>query len=315
MTEAINWLLINGANAVLRACEGIAHAAGALFAALDYILNPVLSPVLSLLNPVCTVIADGVYTVLSPLPVWLGLTIISAVSGVVILIAFRYMSNQAAIRRAKNDIKANLLAVRLYKDELRVVFGAQARLLWALVRFQCCMLKPILVLLLPMLLGLAQMGIRHQWRPLGTGETTLIKFHFRDDAEDPPEVVLEANPGVIVEVGPVPGGGEAVWRVRGGEQGCHILKFHVDGTIIEKQLVVGNRFQRVSAVRPNSRWTTQLLHPVERPMPSDVPAQSIEILFPSVDSWIYGANYWVLYFLVVSMTVAVAFRPLFGIQF
>ena len=50
-------------------------------------------------------------------------------------------------------------------------------------------------------------------------------------------------------------------------------------------------------------------------MPSDAPAHSIEILFPSVDSWIYGANYWVLYFLVVSMTVAVVFRPLFGIQF
>ena len=55
--------------------------------------------------------------------------------------------------------------------------------------------------------------------------------------------------GIVAEVGPVPGGGELVWRVRGGEPGRHTLQFRVDGETVEKEVVVGAGFQRVSALR------------------------------------------------------------------
>ncbi len=311
----INWLLTNGGSAVLSLWGVIKSFFGGLFAAFDIVLNPVLSPLLSLLNPPCTKAGDVVYALLDALPVWLGLTLISAVVGVVVLVIFRYTSNQPAIGRAKDDIKANLLALKLYKDELRVMFQAQGRLLWAIARLQRYVLTPVIVMALPMLLGLAQMGIRYQWRPLRPGERTLVKVILSPGSANPGEAKLEPNPGAIVEVGPVPGAGDVVWRIRGGEPGRHTLRFDLDGRIVEKQLVVGRRFQRVSAIRPGRNWTTQLLHPVEPMLPVDSPAQSIEILYPSVDSWIYGADYWVLYFFVISMLVALVLRPVFKVRF
>ena len=313
--DFINSVLINGAEAVLWVWDLLSTFFGWLFGSLDAILNPILSPLLAFLNPICTWLGDVVYAVLSPFPVWVGLTVISAVTGVVMLIAFRHTSNQKAIGKVKDDIKANLLALKLYKDELRITFLSQARLLWAIVRLQRYVLTPVLVMALPMMLALAQMGIRYQWRPLRSGEQTLIKMHFAPGAGKSVEVSIEPHPGLVVEVGPVPGGDLWVWRVRGGAPGRHTLKFHVAGKTLEKELVVGDGFERVSVLRPSGRWTKQLFHPVERRLAAESKVRSIEILYPSVDSWVRGADYWVVTFFIVSMVAALILAPVFKVRF
>jgi len=313
--DALNWVLIHVANALLAAWDGIKAAFGAVFHALDFILDPVFSFLLALLNPLCTTIGDVVYTVLGPLPPWLSLTILSVVAGLLALVVFRYTSNQKAIGRALDDIKANLLALKLYKDEIGVTFRAQWRLLWAILRLQRYMLTPFFVMLGPMLLGLAQMGLRHQWRPLEPGEKANITLTCKSEDGTYPDVELQPSPGLVAEVGPVPGGGELVWRVRGGEPGRHTLQFRVDGETVDKEIVMGAGFQRVSAVRTGRDWTAQLFHPAERTLPKSCPLQSIEIEYGGVDSWISGADWWVLYFFVISMLAALIFKPLFKVRF
>ncbi len=354
--DALNWLLINAGLAVLWLWEAAKACFGAAWSVLDAALNPILSPLFSLLNPPCTALGDAVFAILGPLPVWTGLSIISAVAGVVMLAAFGYTSNQTAIGRAKDDIKANLLALKLYKDQLHVTWTAQGRLLWAILRLQRYMLIPVLVLALPMLLGLAQMGVRYQWRPLRVGEVTLIKLKLDDDRTNTvapyalrstttdnrqstidnrqsTHVTLDPNPGIVVEVGPVPAEREFAWRIRGDRPGRHTLTFRISvgptgdspdarptfqpvaDTVVEKELVVGDTFERVSAERPGVHWTAQLFHPVERSLPADSPVEFIEILYPGRGSWIYGANYWVLFFFVISMVFALVFKPVFKVRF
>ena len=145
--DAVNWVLIHGYDAVVAVWGAVKVVFVAVFHALDVILEPIFSPLLALLNPICTALGDGIYAVLGPLPPWLSLTILSAIAGLLALVVFRYTSNQKAIGRALDDIKANLLALKLYKDELRVTFQAQGRLLWAIARLQRYMLTPFLVML------------------------------------------------------------------------------------------------------------------------------------------------------------------------
>ena len=311
----VNSVLIHGAEAVLGVWHLLSTYFGWLFGTLNALLNPFLSPLLSFLNPICTWLGDVVYALLSPFPVWAGLTVISAVTGLVMLFAFRHTSNQKAIGKVKDDIKANLLALKLYKDELRVTFLSQVRLLWAIARLQRYVLTPVLLMALPMLLALAQMGIRYQWRPLRSGERTLIKMQFAPGAGKSVDASIEPHPGLVVEAGPVPGGDLCVWRVRGGASGRHTLKFQVAGETIEKELVVGDGFGRVSALRPSGRWTDQLFHPVERRIAAKSAVRSIEILYSSVDSWVYGANYWVVTYFIVSMIVALILAPVFKVRF
>ena len=80
-------------------------------------------------------------------------SVLSILTGVLALVAFRYASNQDGIGRAKDDIKANLLALKLFKDDLRVTVLSQLRIMWAIARLQRYVLTPVILLTLPMLLG------------------------------------------------------------------------------------------------------------------------------------------------------------------
>jgi hypothetical protein len=311
----VNTLILNVAEAVIAAWHAIVTALAWLWRIVDTVLNPVMSWLLRLLNPLCTAVGDVVYAALSLLPAWAGLTIVSIALGVVMLIAFRYTSNQAGIGRAKDDIKAHLLAMKLYRDELRVVLSSQPRILWAILRLQRYVLTPVLILALPMLLVMAQMGIRYQWRPLNVGERTNLIVELRDAKASGADVTMEPHEGIVVEAGPVPGGGKVALRIRGEVPGRHAIHLRCGSATVDKEVVVGNAFSRVSAMRPDATWTDQLLHPAETPLSAQTPVKRIIVEYPQVKSYICGANWWVAYFFVVSMAAALVLKPFFGVRF
>jgi hypothetical protein len=315
MMDAIDWLLLNVGYAVQWLWDGAGSALSWLWSGFVWLVNPVLSPVLRVLNPIFTSISDAVYAVVKLLPEWLGLTLVSAVFGFLLLLAFKYMSNQEAIVRVKDDIKANLLALKLYKDELSVTFKTQGRLLWAICRLQRYMLVPFLILLLPMVMFIAQMGLWYQWRPLHPGEQTLVKMELSKELPEFEEPALDAGEALEVEVGPIAGEEQVYWRVRAGAPGVHTVKFRVAEETVEKEVIVGEGLQGVSPKRSASSWVNQLLYPAESIIPTEAGVQSIEINYPGVESYIYGADWWILYFFVVSMVVALALAPVFKVKY
>jgi hypothetical protein len=207
------------------------------------------------------------------------------------------------------------LALKLFKEDLRTVLLSQVRLLWAIVKLQRYVLTPVVIALLPMLLLLAQMGVRYQWRPVHEGEPFVLTMTVDSEQVNDVLITLGAHPGIEVVAGPAPGGGVVAWQLAGRDPGRHTLVFDVGGAEIEKQVVVGTGLERVSALRPGANWVDRMLHPVERPLPTGSPVESIEIAYPSVDSYICGADWWILYFFVVSMAVALIFKPVFNVKF
>ena len=72
------------------------------------------------LGAAADVLGRVVLAPLGTLPGWLSATIVAAVTGVLLLVAFKYTSNQRAIKRVRDDIDANLLALKLFKDSTAV---------------------------------------------------------------------------------------------------------------------------------------------------------------------------------------------------
>jgi len=306
--------LIYVAKAVLAFWDLVKTFFGWVGAALESILQPLLSPLLRVLNPICTFIADATYKLFKPFPPWVGLVVISAVAGVVMLIAFRYLSNQKGIARAKDDIKANLLALKLFKDDLRVALRAQGRILWALVRLQRYILVPVLWMALPTMLLLAQMAMRYQWRPPMPGEKLLLKVYSPSAAMRATSARIEPNDGLEVEAGPIAASGDFAWRIRAVKPGRHTIFIHA-GTTWEKEIVVGGPIQRVSRYRPGPNWTMQLLYPIESPLELATSSEGVEIYYPEQKSYIFGSGYWAISFFVISMLTAILLKPLFKVRF
>ena len=252
------------------------------------------------------------------LPGWLSATLVSVVSGILFLLAFKYVSNQRAIKRVKDDIKANLLALKLFKDSAAVALRAQGSILFAALRLMTLSLVPTVVMIVPVLLILGQLALWYQARPLHVGEDAVVTVSLKPaDSAAASTVELEPTSAIENALGPVHirSKHEVCWNIRALESGYHRLTFHAGSETVEKELAIGDGFMRVSKLRPAWQWLDALVNPWEKPFAADSSIQSIEIDYPSRDSWTSGTDYWVFYWFIVSMVAGFCFRRPFNVNF
>jgi hypothetical protein len=274
-------------------------------------MTAALARVIDWLNVVANALGWVVLAPIGVLPGWLSATLVAAVTGVLLLIAFKYTSNQRAIKRARDDINAHLLALKLFKDNTPVVFRAQGRILVGAFRLFVLALVPMLLMALPAILILGQLALWYQARPLHVGEEVVVTLKLSGDADSSwPAVSLQPTGAAEVEVGPVRvhSKREVCWYVKAREKGLYHLTFQVGDQRVTKELAVGDGFMRVSVRRPERQWSDVLLHPRERPFGPDSPVRWVEVDYPPRDSWTSGTDWWVAYWFVVSFVVALCFR-------
>jgi hypothetical protein len=82
---------------------------------------------------------------------------ISIVIGFLMVIVFRYTSDQKAIGRAKDRLKAHLLAVRLFQDQLPVVMRAYGKILRGTGSYLRLAFTPFLIAILPITFLIVQL--------------------------------------------------------------------------------------------------------------------------------------------------------------
>lgn len=269
------------------------------------------------LNVPANFVGRFLLVVIGELPGWLSNTIISAVAGVLLLFIFKFTSNQRAIGRVRDDIKANMLAIKLFKDSMSVTLKCQAGIFAGAVRLLFHSIRPLLVMVVPVSLLLAQMGLWYQSRPLRVGEEAVVTVELNDAVNSPwPEVSVEPMQGAEVTVGPVKvlSKRQVYFKISALDVGYHRLSFCVDGQRVGKELAAGEGFMRVSAKRPGWSWTDILMHPAEEPFRADSVVRSISIDYPNRLSRTSGTNWWVIYFFVISMVFALIFRPFLRVR-
>lgn len=258
-------------------------------------------------------LAGVVLAPIAVLPGWLSATLVSAATGVLFLFIFKHTSNQRAIKRVRDDISANTLALKLFKDSTAVALRAQGRMLAGAFRLLFLAIVPMLVMIVPVLLILGQLSLWYQARPLRVGEEALVAVKLNDAGQDWPKLTLAPTDAVVVLAGPVRVSTEReiYWNIKASKPGNHLLEFTADngpGPSGTKELAVGDGFMRTSGLRPGWDWEDVLLNPSESPLPASSPIRSIWIDYPERDSWTSGTNWWIGYWFVVSMIAAFAMR-------
>jgi hypothetical protein len=249
------------------------------------------------------------------MPGWLSNTLISGFMGFVLLFIFKYTSNQRAIGRVRDNITANILAMKLFKDSLRVTLNAQAHLFGASLKLLRYSIIPLFAMVLPVSLLMGQMGLWYQSCPLRPGEEANVIMKLRGHGTTSANVNADLR-GAEVVTGPVRvmSKNEIYWRIRAVAPGYHKAVFKVDERKLEKELAVGEGYMRVSRKKPDYRFLEILIHPAEKPFPRDARVESIEITYPDRISWISGTDYWLIYFFACSMVFALVIRPFIGVR-
>ncbi len=273
--------------------------------------------VISWVNVITNAFGRFLLAPVAVLPGWLSNTIISAVTGVFLLVIFKYTSNQHAVGKVRDDIKANMLALKLFKDSISVTLHAEARVFKGALLLLFHAIRPMLVMIFPVSLLLAQMSLWYQSRPLLPGETAIMTVKLNGNVGGRwPTVNIEPTPVAEVTVGPVRvfSRRQICWEIKALENGKHRITLNVNRHRIEKELVIGDGFMRVSSTRPAWNWANILMHPAESPFAPDSIVQSVTIDYPDRLSMTSGADWWLIYFFIASMVFAFVAKPFLKVR-
>ncbi len=271
---------------------------------------------------------DAVFAFMEGWPGWLSLTVLSAFTGVVALVIYKYTSNQTAISRVHDDIRSSLLAAKLYKDDLGVTLRSQGRLFGAAGRLLLHSLFPLLVMIVPITLLLGQMAPRYEWNPLSVGEEVLLYAELRPGTLDTdPEIGLDVPPGVVVDVGATrhdlnrykdyPAVDKLCWRLKVTEPVRAPLVVQVGDASAEKMITVSDqRYVKACPVRPGPSILDQLYYAVEPPAGSEDVIQRIELhSVPAGSTPFFGWDvHWAVSWLILSMVFALLAKPIIKVQ-
>ncbi len=252
----------------------------------------------------------------------------SGIAGILALIVFKHISWQAGIKGVKDKIKGNMIAIRIYQDDLVIVARSVINVLLRNFQYLGLNFGPILPLLAPFALVLAQFVVRYAYDPLPvvpaaqaaemmSGEGTMITIEMKPGQESQAADLDVTLPEGLVAITPLVRSGatgKAFLEVVATESVRGDIEILVGNTVVgTKAIVAGDEPTRtMQPRRTNSFWWSWLL-PAEDTFEADGPLQDVTFLYPSRDlGWLPGGEGGiVLVFLLASMAFGAAMlKPL-----
>ena len=284
---------------------------------------------MDVLNRLTTQAFDVLLTPFELLGVELSLIVVSGLFGILALLIFKQISWQKGIKRVKDRIKGDMIAIRLYQDDLAVVGGSVFKIFLRNFQYLSLNFLPILPLLAPFVLVMAQLVVRYAFAPIPVhqgaapvmpGEGTTLEIELARGREAEVAGMSVHLPPGLKEVSPLVRNAadgiacQEFIAVQPGEFEIEI-EFAGGGRAI-KRIVTGDRPARVMQPERVASFWSAWLWPAEERFAHDGPLKRVSFIYPDRDlRFLPDGPFWILViFLVASMAFgAVVMKPL-GIQ-
>ena len=211
---------------------------------------------------------------------WFDLLLWPILAGVVALLIYKAVSNQAGIAAAKKRIVVHLLEVVIYRENVLGVLGSTARGLAQNARYLGYNVLPMLIMFVPMTIILVQIVAHYAYAPLQRGDVQLLEVTLAPGAPGGARAVTARFPEQIaVQAGPVrTADGPVFWRLEMLEDGDHTIDLTINGETEQKIVAVGDGPRKIPVLR--TRTWEALLYPGEAALPSGSSFESIRLRTP-----------------------------------
>ena len=251
------------------------------------------------------------------LPPLVGLSAVSLLVAIGILLAVRAASDQAALIAARRSLRACVYELRLYRDDLSTI----GRIVAEGVRLNLTALRlavvPTLWLLVPLALVASQLQSIYGYTGIGVGEPAVITVRFKDaaPASDERPRLLISPAGLRVETSAVwiPTLREAAWRITADRPGRYEATVFYGNELVVKEVMVSGAAVARSPIR-GSGIVSQLIHPSEPSLPAKSAIESIAVSYQQGSIAAFGQQvHWSVAFFGLSFAFTLALRRRFGV--
>ena len=238
-----------------------------------------------------------------------------ALMGVLAILIYKAVSNQRGLTRVKSQISMRVLEIRLFSHDILQVLRSTGMVLVKNFVYLGNHMVPMLVMLVPFVVILAQLVANYAYEPSPKGSVELLQVRLDPDSGvSPRDVTLSLPDGVSLDAPPVRTADHQIfWRLRADRPGDHLLEVRVDDEVFEKGWAVGGEPRKVPQKRLRS--LEAILYPGEPALPAAGPVLSMELaMHPRTLSPLPAGELGiVLWVLVLSLAAGFAVKGLFGV--
>lgn len=270
------------------------------------------------------VVLNSVFSALDMGLGWMGpfmmVTLISAVTGVLFILAFPHVSAQGMIVAVKDRIKYNLLGIRIFQDDMPTVAkGVAGSLGWNLGYISLNIL-PMIVLAAPFMVIWFQLNSLYAYKPAEVGQEMQIVAEFRDGIQAH-EVEVKVPAGLELERRGNTRN-KVILNVTATNQGQQDLVFVHQGEEVAKQVEVGTDPRRLARLRtsdPFGNFVAQkdpILYFGDEVLPTSSFVKTITVPYANAPLGFMGGGEIsiMLWFVVVSLIVGFGLKGVFGVE-
>lgn len=234
------------------------------------------------------------------------------------LLVFRFASNQDGITHVKNKIKAYLLELWLYKDDLGILFRAQGQVFKYSVIYLRYALVPLIIMIVPLALVIVQLESLYAFRGLQPGESAILSVTIAETQNlGEVDADLSLPAGIVQETPPlrIDRSRQVLWRIRGETPGQHAVKIQSGDREITKQVVVGESDTRLAPIIYRDGDWRILGYPAEQPIDAAAAVLAAELPYMRGRGEFAGLSSasWLL--MVATLVMGFALRGFFGVTF
>ena len=242
--------------------------------------------------------------------------VLSIVIGFLMVIVFRYTSDQNGIRIAKDRLKAHLLAVRLFQDQIQVVLISYWRIVRSTGTYLRLAFMPLLYVTVPLIFLMVQIDRYLGYTPLSTGQTFLVTAKLATlEALDQASLKLPEGVAITAPAVHVPAAREIVWRLSADHFERGDLEVGTAGQSVTKSLEVSDGIRRISPIRLRDRWWERIVVSSEPELPASSGVQSIAVNYPERTIKFAWMDWnWIWLFFVLSLIFGFLFKTILGIE-
>jgi hypothetical protein len=241
---------------------------------------------------------------------------LSLVIGLVMVLVFAALSDQKAIHVAKDQLKAHMLAVRLYQDQLPVVVRSYGRIIRGTGRYIRLAFRPLMFVIIPITLMIAQVDRWMGYMPVEPRDSFLLQVQANSEkAVD--DLALLLPEGMKLSAPPVhvPAEKQVVWRVQAERPGKYDVEVTSGAQTFAKQVVVSSVLSRISPVRLRGQFWERLFTSGESALPDSSPIQSIAVAYAPRSIRLFGIDWnWIVFFFIAALLAGFFFKSVLGIE-
>ena len=251
-------------------------------------------------------------------PIW-GIVFLSLLSGILILLVYKAVSNQEKIKTLKKRIWGHFFGIYLFRDEPTQILKAQVCLMGSVFRYLGHSIRPLLVLIIPIILICIQMQLRYGHNNLQPGDEYIVSATLA-----PPDrvltapVELRASSGITIQTPPlrIPESNEVDWRIKINDTGRHSLTFVTDSGDFARTLDISPRISRIYPTIKRASLSARLEYPGQNFLPGNSSLNSVTISYPPAEINLFGIKlHWIIWYFILAMIFGFALKKPLRVEF